>query len=163
MAHNAMREIRKTAELDGVSFFKENFNREGFLNDVLEPWEKRKNDIDPGRAILMKSSALRDSIAVFESNNQRIVFGSDEPYAAIHNEGGTIKITVTTKMRKFFWAMYYKTEQERYKYMALTPKQELSIAIPKRQFIGESATLMNELEAEFNKIIIKQFQQHTPK
>ena len=73
-------------------------------------------------------------------------------YAAIHNEGGTITVKVTEKMRKYFWAMYYKTQDSRYKWMALTEKETLTIHIPKRQFIGESYTLNKQLE----KLIIEE-------
>ena len=34
-----------------------------------------------------------------------ITFSSDLPYAALHNEGGDIR--VTPRMRRFFWAKYY--------------------------------------------------------
>ena len=57
-------------------------------------------------------------------------------------------------MRKYFWAMYYKTQDSRYKWMALTDKEVLSIHIPKRQFIGESFVLNKQLE----KLIIREMQ-----
>ena len=44
-------------------------------------------------------------------------FSSYVPYAAIHNEGG--KITVTGKMKKFFWAKFKETGEVGWKYMAL--------------------------------------------
>ena len=45
--------------------------------------------------------------------------------------------------------MYKKTQNEKWKWMALTKKETLTIKIPKRQFIGESETLMNELDKMF--------------
>ena len=81
--------------------------------------------------------------------------GEKLSYAAIHNEGGTISVRVTEKMRKYFWAMYYKTQNSRYKWMALTEKETLTIHIPKRQFIGESYTLDKQLE----KLIIEEMLQ----
>jgi len=48
--------------------------------------------------------------------------------------------------------MYYKTQDSRYKWMALTEKETLTIHIPKRQFIGESYTLDKQLE----KLIIEE-------
>ena len=41
-----------------------------------------------------------------------ITAGEGINYGAIHNEGGTITVKVTPKMKKFFWAMYKKTEVE---------------------------------------------------
>ena len=48
--------------------------------------------------------------------------------------------------------MYYKTQNNSYKAMALTKKTSLTIHIPKRQFIGESYTLDKQLE----KLIIEE-------
>ena len=58
----------------------------------------------------------------------------DEDYAEIHNEGG--KITITRSQQKYFWAMWYKTKKDYWKYLALK-KVGSYIEIPKRQFIGD--------------------------
>ncbi len=51
---------------------------------------KRKDKKRPGRAILMNRGRLRNSIRG-TIQGDTIVFGTDVPYAKIHNEGGTIQ------------------------------------------------------------------------
>ena len=119
--------------------FDRNFEREAFFN---ERWARRKYNDDETRGLLTRTGTLRRSLKA-ETTEQSVIFSSSVPYAAIHNEGGTI--TVTRKMKGYFWYMYrlltdnYKrkptTEAEFCKRMAL--KQVGSkIVIPKRQFIG---------------------------
>ena len=45
--------------------------------------------------------------------------------------------------------MYKKTEVEKWKWLALTKKENFIIKIPKRQFIGKSETLMTDLDNMF--------------
>ena len=110
----------------------------------------------------------------------RVRIYNDLIYAAIHNNGGSI--TITPKMRKKFWAMYYRTlgtskatadngkgrhkgktvthlnataESEKWRRMALTKKTRF--VMPQRKFIGPSQTLTRELrrtvEDEIRKIL----------
>jgi phage gpG-like protein len=97
------------------------------------------------------------------------------PYAAIHNEGGTISVPVTAKMKRFAWAKYYeasgrkrtkdgKTHKRRkplspqeseaaeaWKRLALTKKTSLRITIPRRQFMGNSLELRQKLQEMIEK------------
>lgn len=57
------------------------------------------------------------------------------PYAAIHEFGGEISVPVTAKMRSFFWAMFYDTKDEKWKFMALSKKTVFKITMPKRSYI----------------------------
>ena len=78
-----------------------------------------------------------------------VVISNPVPYAAIHNEGGTIPMTPA--MRAHWWKEYYahgghvkgsttpeKPESKKYKALALTKH---NIRIPKRQFMGDSPEL----------------------
>ena len=56
------------------------------------------------------------------------------PYTTLHNEGG--KITVTAKMKRFFWYKYKQTKDEAWKRMALMKTGKV-IKMPQRQFIGD--------------------------
>lgn len=82
--------------------FDRNFEREAFFNDS-PGWARRKYNDDESRGLLTRTGALRRSIKE-EITGQSVIFSSDLPYAAIHNEGGTI--TVTRKMKKYFWYRY---------------------------------------------------------
>lgn len=147
------------ASAEGVNFFQDSIYNQGFTNEAFEPYAARKNDLDPGRKILIKTAFLLNSIQVFDKNENRIVFGSDAEYAAIHNDGGVVKIPITKKSRKYFWVMFMATNNGMWKALALTKKQSITITIPKRQFIGESATFMGQLNDWVINEIQKRFKQ----
>lgn len=158
------KDLPRIAGKMAVDEFRENFHRQGFRNngitrwpdvkrrDKNSPWygfqykgEKRTSvrfvrDRETGktrrsktqkklnysnaatkRGILIGPGAnLMNSITEKERSKDKIVIGSDLPYAAVHNEGGTIKV-------------FGKAVQK----------------LPKRQFIGESRELMDELQKKY--------------
>lgn len=157
MATTLKKDAVRYASVAGVNFFQDSFQNQGFTDEFFQAWDKRKNDLDPGRKILVKSSFLMQSIQVFDANEKRITFGSDAEHAEIHNNGGTVKINITTKARKYFWFMFKATGAGMWKALALTKKQTITITIPKRQFIGESKTFLNELDTWLISEILKRF------
>ncbi len=131
--------------------FDRNFERKAFFN---EKWQETKWPNSKG-SLLKRSGGLRRSLKSV-INGETISWTSSRQDAALHNEGG--EITVTEKMKRFFWAMYYKAsgaiterkdgglaktkrnqklqgESEIWKNLALM-KVGQKIKIPKRQFIG---------------------------
>lgn len=116
--------------------FDNNFERGAFFN---EPWPA-KRDGEPSH--LQKTGTLRKSITSVITGN-RLRFTTSEPYAAIHNEGGTI--TVTKQMNAFFWAKFKETGQPHWKRLALV-KVGAKLTIPKRQFIGTSPEVERSIE-----------------
>lgn len=157
MARSLKKDVVRYAAVAGVNFFQDSFQKQGFTDVNYQAWEKRKNDLDPGRKILVQSSYLMNSIQVFDKNEQRITFGSDAEHAEIHNNGGTIQITITPKAKRYFWYMFMATKNSMWKALALTKKTSITIKIPKRQFIGESATFLSELDVWFKAEIQKRF------
>lgn len=134
--------------------FDKNFERQAFFS---EAWQRRSSPIRPGGSILIDTGRLRQSISS-RTTETSITFYTNLPYAAIHNDGGEIK--VTKKMKGYFWHKYYEatgafgrkkngerrndkrtvrlsTEAELWKHMALM-KEGKSIKIPRRRFLGES-------------------------
>lgn len=109
--------------------FDANFERKGFFSDK---WKSRAYD-NPRGSLLMVSSAMRRS-AQGEVSGNGVRFTSALPYTTLHNEGG--KITVTAKMKRFFWYKYKQTKDEAWKRMALMKTGKV-ITIPQRQFIGD--------------------------
>ncbi len=100
----------------------------------------------------------------------KVTIFNDVVYAPIHNEGGTVHPKITPKMRRFAWAKYYELkggsnggvkprkgqrkgssgassgqavpeEAEKWKRLALTKKETLTVNIPQRRFMGPSAEL----------------------
>lgn len=157
--------------------FDRNFERQGFFS---QKWQRRKSPVRGDGHILIDSGDLRRSV-MSRSDASSITFYSTSPYAAIHNEGGKIK--VTARMKRFFWHKYYEctgsfsykkngaqrnnkknrqlsANAEFWKAMALM-KVGKTITIPKRQFLGmapEVEKMVTEiiesnLEEYFNNII----------
>lgn len=149
LAEEVMKNLPKNASEKARAFFIGSFIKQGFTDTSFIPWVKRKDDFT--HKLLQQSLALKNSINITQADfkNIEITAGEGINYGAIHNEGGTITVKVTPKMKKFFWAMYKKTEVEKWKFLALTKKENFIIKIPKRQFIGTSDTLMNELDNMF--------------
>ena len=86
--------------VEATEMFDKNFQREAFFN---EKWARRKFNDDDTRNILTGTGSLRKSIHS-KVEGTKIIFETTLPYANIHNEGGTI--TVTVGMKKHFWKMY---------------------------------------------------------
>lgn len=125
-------------------FFILSFKKEGFTDNGFDAWEKRKREtnLSRGKKILSNDGFLRDSIKLVSHNWNRIIIKSTGvKYAQIHNDGGTTHPTVTKKMRRWAWAMYYETGDPMFKNIALTKKTKLDVKIPQRKFMGKSATL----------------------
>lgn len=156
--------ILKDIRVEMGDEFDRNFERQAFFS---KPWERRHSPLRQGRALL-SGPLLRKSIHSRTTENS-ITFYTDLPYAAIHNEGGEIK--VTKRMKSHFWKKYYETvgsfgrkkngglrrdkrnvrlstEAEFYKFMALK-KEGSVIRMPKRQFLGVSP----EVEAAVKEIV----------
>lgn len=143
--------VRDTA-VELTQEFDRNFERKAFFNDK---WPE-SNHANSRGSLMMRSGALRRSIQQPKVGSSLIQWKSSLPYAGIHNEGG--KITVTAKMKSFFWAMYYKAaggitktkagkasknqrnsrlgaEAAKWKALALQ-KVGATMTIEQRQFIG---------------------------
>lgn len=159
-----LRKVLRDIQVELKDEFDRNFEREAFFS---EAWQRRKSPLRPGRAILSGQNLRRSIRSEIKENS--IVFKSDLPYAAIHNDGGEIK--VTRRMKSFFWYKYYSTtgtfgrrkdgslrrdkrnnqlttEAEFWKCMALM-RVGSSIKIPRRRFLGNSP----EVEAAVREII----------
>lgn len=171
-------DAHRYAKVAGVNFFKQNFRRQGFLDTSLTPWAKRSLAIGSDRGVLIQSGKLRDSIHAVSRGIDRIIYQTDPlAYAKIHNEGGYI--VVTERMKRYFLYLYMKSTgsmQKRkngelrqnkanerlstmasfYKSMALK-KVGSRIRIPKRQYMGESATFMKQLDTWIASEIDKRF------
>ncbi len=162
--------------------YQDNFRKGGFVNNGLQKWPVTKRQRSGSKSVAAKyGPLLSERKHLFESikyipGDYKVKVSNEVPYAAIHNEGGTANPTVTPKMRRFAWAMYYKVSGKKknkkknkktgtqenaaggfWKALALTKKQKLSIKIPKRRFLGESAELTRKInektEQEITKIL----------
>lgn len=140
-----------------VNFFRASFKNQGQkINGSIKPWAARGGSPSKrkGRNLLVDSGKLRRGIIVKQASAGKVVIGVDalvSPYATLQNDGGTIQ--VTTKMRKFFWAMWFQTKDEFWKGMALTKQKKLNIKA--RPFIYDSPDLAKEITTDFEKRLRK--------
>lgn len=95
-----------------VNFALDNFKRQAWLGDRIEPWKRRKSPTKwgtkpkrNGRAILVDAGHLRRSIRFMASWDQVRVFSS-VPYAKVHNDGfrGSVHQAVSSFTRKQTYA-----------------------------------------------------------
>ncbi len=82
----------------------ENFRRQSWYGD---PWPPKRPYPGSRAKTLYNDGLLQESVDPNANYaDQSITVHSPLPYANIHNDGG--EITVTAKMKKFFWAMHLK-------------------------------------------------------
>lgn len=169
--------------------FQDNFRKGGFVNGGLHPWKpaKRLSSGIPEAAanygtLLSGRNHLFSSIKYMPGDYQ-VRVANEVRYAPLHNWGGVANPTVTDRMRRFAWAMFYKSSEKTkkagtgqkkrqkhgaaaqpeneqaqfWKRLALTRKTKLKVKIPQRQFLGESIELSDSIttrtENEIRKIL----------
>lgn len=129
--------ILNDISIDLSDEFDRNFQRKAFFDRA---WPPRKMN---GRgSLLIVSGRLRRSIRCRVSSHS-VTWETSETYAAIHNYGGSL--TVTAKMKRFFWYKYRATKDDAWKHMALM-KVGSKIHIPQRQFIGDHPQVRKAVE-----------------
>lgn len=118
----------------------DNFRRKAFYNQA---WPKTKLANSEG-SMMIRKGLLKKSFNVVTKQDS-VGISSSLDYAAIHNTGG--EITVTARMKRFFWAKHMearengdRTGANQWKAMAIK-KVGSVIKIPKRQFIGDHPDL----------------------
>lgn len=110
-----IKETLKDIKVEALDEFDRNFEREAFFN---QKWARRKYNDDESLGLLIRTGNLRRSITGQVTDRDSVVIETTEPYAQIHNEGGTI--TVTRKMKKYFW----------WKYITITGSKRMKAGIP---------------------------------
>lgn len=155
--------------------FQNNFRLQGFLNNGLTRWPETRRQQSGGKSaasqygpLLSRHNHLFASIK-YTPGDASVIIANDVLYAPLHNWGGSTHPTVTDKMRKFAWTMFYKEagikraksgktkkkrmaaaaenpRASRWKALALTKKTKLNIRIPQRQFIGDSRELSDKVQ-----------------
>lgn len=164
-----------------MEFYRDNIRqRSGYpQGGAIQKWKPRAYATrrQKGKKILQVSGRLRDAIRLISYDRTHARIGVDNPdvlpYARAHQDGA--EITVTRKMKGYFWAQYYKAngikkgaarpgrkprakstpDGDFYKAMALK-KAGSSIKIPARPFVHTGPDIergiTRELEAMFNQI-----------
>lgn len=105
-----------------AEMFDNNFREQGFFGDKWRP--KKVLSKDGSKTILVVTGAMRRGIRA-EVRGRGVVFTSDKPYTALHNEGGQFRQNVP--------AHYRSRAGRRYRVRAHTRTMNM----PQRQFIGD--------------------------
>lgn len=137
------KQILDDVAIDLTDEFDMNFERKAFFD---KKWREAKL-VNRRGSLMMRTSQLRRSIQNRTMGNS-IRWTSSRIDASLHNEGG--EITVTAKMKKYFWAMYIKAgkigvEAEQFKNMALK-KVGSKMKIQQRRFIGDHPEVRKAIE-----------------
>lgn len=158
--------------------FQNNFRLGGFVNNGLSKWKDTRRQSAGGMGAASRYGPLLSgrnhlfSSIKYTPSDFRVVIADEVPYAAVHNWGATLHPTVTPRMRRFAWAMFYREagkskdkkkrakapmpdnpRASRWKALALTKKEKLSVNIPQRQFIGDSRELNDSVRRRIEKEI----------
>ena len=151
-----------------VNFTKERFRQQNWLSGGAQPWKKRKINKDASRAILRKSGRLARSPRPITKGDMAGI-GIDVPYAQVHNDGFAGIVNVKAHHRnkygkkKVASGKFNKNGSERMKTVTgVTGIGDVKahtrkVNIPRRRFVGPSATMMVRLQktaqSHFNKFI----------
>ena len=123
-----------------VNFSKERFVEQNWHDESAEPWEKRRGRRRGGKkrqggAVLVDTGRLKRSIRVISARKDRIVIGTDVPYAEMHNEGFEGRQNVRSHTRR-------SRKGKTFTVRAFTRR----MSMPQRRFLGESQELANRIE-----------------
>jgi len=159
----AINSIPHRAGALAVNFSKDRFRAGNWVNTTREPWAKRKEGSSwskrkerPGRAILVDRGRLRRSIRVVSVSAERVVIGTDVPYARAHNEGFEGKITqqvrAHTRNKKGRVDVYNVDTRKRSSrttsvgsIAVKAHSRTINQKLPQRRFIGNSVILERQL------------------
>lgn len=139
-----------------INHYKQSFVNQGFTDETLEAWKKRKSKRDNnGRNILIKTGRLKRSLTTKKLGRYQIKIVSNVPYAVIHNEGGTINKKERSHILNFNESGSFQRQRTRKQRNETTHSQKVnigkhSITIPKRQFVGYSSQLTRKIELKLD-------------
>ena len=151
-----IKNILSDIRIDLTDEFDRNFERKAFFDKA---WENTKIPNHKG-SLMMRTGKTRRSIKS-QQNQSDITWSSSLPHPNMLNQGG--EIVVTAKMKRFFWAMFYKSsgavtksgkgerntrlteEAKSWKALALQ-KVGAVMKVKQRQFIGDHPQVRQRVE-----------------
>lgn len=153
MSDALLKDLQSDAEKKGIEFIHSNFEKQGFTDSAFEAWQPRKKAMD--YFLLRVTNNLFNSIDVESSSRDKIVFKADSPYAAIHNEGLSVKTTaqIDAYINRNFMGKGKQVEIKAH-------TRRLNYVMTKRQFMGNSVAFNNDWHKHVSQEIEKRFKQH---
>ena len=74
-------------KVEAEAFVAKNFREQGFTDNGLQKWPKRKNNLDPDRALLVKTKTLKEAAKKARTVGSTVQFVVPLEYASVHNNG----------------------------------------------------------------------------
>lgn len=154
----ALNRLPKKVKDIGLQFFKSRFRAQGWHDATFMPWKKRKgaDKKGKGRAIMIKSGRLRNSLRGRVMGND-VIWGTDVPYAKVHNEGGEITRYARSEL-------FVRNRSKKGKFKRGTTAGQgftfkgSSRRMPQRQFMGDSQHLRKLVTRTIETTVKKVFQ-----
>lgn len=134
MARNIYDDILRDARVKLTEMFDNNFREQGFFGQKWVATKVSKVNKRGKGSILIVTGAMRRSIRAVVSG-MAVVFSSNLPYTALHNEGGNFSITVRSHFRT------NKKTGNSYSVRA----HSRQMTMPQRQFIGDHEKVQQAL------------------
>jgi phage gpG-like protein len=135
-------------------FINQNFRLQAWQNSGIEPWARRKS-IEKGarRSLLIKTGRLRRA-TTYSIGTGYVLMRNNTPYAPIHNDGGSISQSVMVKShtRRAHSRRSRGGNQAVPQSSVASHQRNQRLTIPRRRFMGDSATFDQQLD----KLILKE-------
>ena len=134
MSRNIYDDILRDARVKLTEMFKNNFREQGFFGQRWVATKVSKTNKRGKGSILIVTGAMRRSIRS-QIRGIAVVFSSNLPYTALHNEGGKFSVTVRAHSRT-----NRKTGNS---YSVRSHSRQMNM--PQRQFIGDHELVQQAL------------------
>lgn len=134
MSRNIYDDILRDARVKLTEMFKNNFREQGFFGQRWVATKVSKTNKRGKGSILIVTGAMRRSIHS-QIRGMAVVFSSNIPYTALHNEGGKFSVTVRAHSRT-----NRKTGNS---YSVRSHSRQMNM--PQRQFIGDHELVQQAL------------------
>src|SRR5690606_31469094 len=138
VAQQLKTDVRIFAKVYCLQWFDDSFQKQGFTDAAFTAWPKRKNDKDPGRAVLIDTTFLRKSLQVLSEDNRRITFGTYVPYAGSQNN--------SERMRAVQYVTAHTRNRNGRREQVQAHTRRINTQYTERKFIGESQKMMQGLD-----------------
>ena len=103
---NAISRMLAAIKVECMDEFDRNFDTESFFSRA---WQRRKSPTGARYKTLHGPQATLRRSLVASVKGGGVEFRTDLPYAALHNQGGEIK--VTTRMKRYFWYQHIRASE----------------------------------------------------
>ncbi|MGM9828050.1 MAG: phage virion morphogenesis protein [Muribaculaceae bacterium] len=144
MSRNIYDDILRDARVKLTEMFKNNFREQGFFGQRWVATKVSKTNKRGKGSILIVTGAMRRSIRS-QIRGMAVVFSSNLPYTALHNEGGKFSVTIRAHSRT-----NRKTGNS---YSVRSHSRQMNM--PQRQFIGDHELVQQAL----GEIVFKRLQE----